>query len=229
MRRILALLTITGMVVSPAVAQTSSPAIVHPGVACIAQDSYTKIAAQIPSAQSARLYFRATALDVEYYVEMMQDETGAWWAVLPIPEEETESVTYWIVARNAAGADVTMPPYTAPVREGCGVPSMTPGEQTLADNLTVGYTRPGVDEVRGFRCPSVDYHVLVNGKTERHVCRDAAGVPILASGAGPAALTAAEKALIIGGALLTAGAVVVAFDDNEEEDATPVSPVRPRP
>lgn len=224
MKRFVAATLISGMLVTPAMAQNAM-VINHPGVACVAASSYTKIAAQVPGADSARLHFRASGRDAEYFVEMLRDDAGNWWAVLPIPEQGVESVTYWISARNGSGAEATLPAVTAPVTGDCGVPSMTEAERQLAQSLAVGVPPATPNEVRGFRCDSVDFRILPDGRTERHVC-DAAGVPVLAgAGAAPAALTAAEKAVIIGGALATAGAAVVAYNNNEDDDE--VSPVRP--
>lgn len=193
---------------------TAAPA-AHTPLTCIPTTANAKVVASAEGATSARVYFRSNIGAHEYYVEMLKGAEG-FWAPLPLPSGETSTVTYRIVTRDAAGAESSTSPVTAPVNSTCVPFALTADEKPIASNLVIGQTADPTTALVGFLCDGVVNTITAAGQMQAYDECNRRG----------AAWWTPKKALLIGGGAVAigAGAVIIADDDDDE----PVSPVTPR-
>ncbi|MBI4915373.1 MAG: hypothetical protein HY825_05945 [Acidobacteria bacterium] len=166
---------------------------------------------------TVRTYFRELGSNDWYWVEARNESRGAYWGVLPRPEDETTAVEMQIVAKDADGKETKTPIQKVSVTSSCK-PVFTPPQAHLAQNLVVGETIIGQrdKEILGFICPGVISRVDYTGELKPdEYCRKA-GILLAASAQNKAALI---PLLVLGGG----GGVIAIVDD----DDPPASPSRP--
>ncbi len=76
----------------------AAPTIKHSPLGCVADERYTRVAALFDpdeEIRSAKVYFRAAQYPDFYYV-MMEPEAGEYRAYLPLPDDKTTHVVYYI-------------------------------------------------------------------------------------------------------------------------------------
>ncbi len=167
---------------------------------------------------TVRTYFRELGSNDWYWVEARNESKGAYWGVLPRPEDETTVVEMQIVAKDADGKETRTPIQKVNVTSSCK-PVFTPPQNHLAQNLVVGETIIGQrdKEVLGFICPGIISRVDYTGELKPdEYCRKAA-ILMAASAQNKAALI---PLLVLGGG----GGVIAIVDDDDDE---PDSPSRP--
>lgn len=122
---------------------------------------------------SVRIYFRKYGERDFYFLEARPAEPGRYWMVLPKPKDETKSVEYYFVARDADGKATSTAPQILPVLSDCKV-ELTPEEEKYAENLVVGETIKDQHdkEVAGFQCEGVISRIdTVGALTPDNECR----------------------------------------------------------
>ncbi len=151
-----------------------------------------------------RVYFRATNEQGEYYMEMRAVGDGSYFAVLPKPLSGVSTVEMYVLARDAEGTPIKSEPTLVNVSGSCKV-TLTPQEQTYAQNLVVGNTLADQEgkTVLGFLCDGVVSRIDLRGALRPdEECRKvliaaAAGgnilIPALAVGAAGAAAVVIDK------------------------------------
>ena len=169
------------------------------------------ITATVPpgaSVSAARIYFNAEGKTPEYYLEMVREDAGKYWVVLPMPKPETKKVQYRVFFRDEDGKEFTLPQVTVPV-DSTKV-ELTEKETRYAKNLVIGVTDPKAELLpEGFECYGVVSSINVRGELKpNEVCRTVVVPPWI----WPA------SAAVVG----TIGVIVVS--DNPEDK--PVSPSR---
>lgn len=165
--------------------------------------------------QSARLYFRwknsANGNKAFYWVDMEAEPGGRYWAIPPKPEKRNEEVEYYGALVDPAGKVVARSETRfSPVDKDCQV-KLTPKEQGVAENLTIGETSPDQQgrEVLAFLCDGIVTRINHAGiRRSDDVCR--------------ACVVAWKKGVLIPAAL-GAGLVGVVVTDEDPEP----SPSRP--
>lgn len=146
----------------PGTAQAQAPSFVIEEAECIPNNDNGVIRATVqPEVGGAetRLYFRWD--DEEdgpfYFVAMVAEGAGRYWATPPKPIDENHQVEYYVALVDAAGTVIGQSdPVVTPVREDCDV-ELTEQERGMAENLVVGET---VDDqkgemVYGFLCDGI--------------------------------------------------------------------------
>ena len=114
--------------------------------------------------QSPRLYFRWKGQPAFYWVAMEAEPNGQYWAVLPRPEERNEEVELYGAVVDPAGKMLSQS-MVRPIKvRDCQV-NLTPKEQGLADNLTIGETASSQYKKRviGFLCPGIKIRIDPQG------------------------------------------------------------------
>ena len=167
---------------------------------------------------TVRTYFRELGSNDWYWVEARNEGRGAYWGVLPRPEDETTTVEMQIRARDAEGKETTTPIQRVNVTSSCK-PVFTPPQSHLAQNLVVGETIVGQrdKEILGFICPGVISRVDYTGELKPdEYCRKAA---ILFAAA------AQNKSVLVPLLVLGGGGGVIAV--LKDDDDPPASPSRP--
>jgi hypothetical protein len=211
MKRPVALAVMALLSLAPAL---SAAAIQHAPISCVpAERNHAKVVTAVPDATSVRVYFRAQQFKEEYYVEMLKDAAGNWWAPLPVPDAATSSVVYRLVAHTPAG-EVASVNYAVPVAASCAPFPLDAEELAISHNMVVGFVEEG-KEIKGFRCVDVANRVTPNGEMRRYDECKAGG-----------ALTPLQNAAIAAGATAVGVIGVINVDDPPEE-TIPVSLVRP--
>lgn len=187
-------------------------------VPCIPPEKNAVIRGTIASAGpelTPRLYFRwkdnANGNKAFYWVTLEAEPGGRYWAIPPKPEKRNEEVEYYGALVDPTGKLVARSETrTAPVTKNCQV-KLTPKEQGVAQNLTVGETSPDQQgrEVLAFLCDGVVTRVNHAGiRRSDDVCR--------------ACVVAWRKGVLIPTALGAGLIGVVTTDDDPEP-----SPSRP--
>lgn len=164
--------------------------------------------------QSPRLYFRWKNNDngnkAFYWVHMEAEPGGRYWAIPPKPEKRNTEVEYYGALVDPAGKIVARSETRlSPVTKDCQV-KLTPKEQGVAENLTVGETSPDQQgrEVLAFLCDGIVTRINHAGiRRSDDVCR--------------ACVVAWRKGILPGA--LGAGLVGVVVTDEDPEP----SPSRP--
>jgi hypothetical protein len=167
---------------------------------------------------TVRTYFRELGSNDWYWVEARNEGKGAYWCVLPRPEDETKTVEMQIRARNGEGKETTTSIQRVNVTSSCK-PVFTPPQAHLAQNLVVGETIIGQrdKEILGFVCPGVISRVDYTGELKPdEYCRKAA-ILLAASAQNKAALI---PLLVLGGG----GGVIAIVDDDDDPPASPSRP-----
>lgn len=214
MKKVIATVGVLLLTMTPAMFAADAPLVSHSAISCIPANQHAKIVAKVTGATSARVYFRAAQATEEYFVEMLQDASGNWWAPLPIADDATTTVTYRIVAKGAGG-DVSSPAYNVPVTANCASTEWTPEQATTAQAMVVGFVQDG-KEIKGFRCKDVANEITPSGEMKRY---DGCG-PVLQ----PGQLTNRQNAAIAAGLTAISFGLASALSD---DDVKPVSRVRP--
>jgi len=173
-------------VVFAAVAMTMSPPL-HAQVAsinpnfptCIPEDGNSVVSAVVTPQSgwaTVRTYFRKLGTHDWYWVEARNEGAGAYWGVLPRPQDYTETVEMQIVAKDADGKETKTPIQKVNVTSGCK-PVFTVPQSHMSQNLVVGETiiEQRDQEVFGFQCPGVISRVDYTGELKPdEYCRKAA-------------------------------------------------------
>lgn len=155
-----------------------------------------------------RVYFRATNEQGEYYMEMRAVGDGSYFAVLPKPESGVSTIEMYVLARDAEGTPIKTEPTLVNVTGSCKV-TLTPEEQTYAQNLVVGNTLADQENktVVRFLCDGIVSRIDLRGALRPdEECRKV----LIAAAAGGNVLI---PALAVGAA--GAGAVIIDKDDKE--------------
>ncbi len=117
---------------------------------------YSTVAPEI-GGTSTRLFFRWEEDEDFYYVLMETEGGGGYWGVPAKPDPNNEVVEYYVAVVDPAGQVLAKSAAQfSPVDDDCEV-ELTPKQQGVADNLTVGETTAeqiGL-EVDGFLCDGV--------------------------------------------------------------------------
>jgi hypothetical protein len=215
------------MIMFAAVAMTA-PAVLHAQVAainpgfptCMPEEGNSVVTAKLVPENgwaTVRTYFRELGSNDWYWVEARNEGRGAYWCVLPRPEDETTTVEMQIRARDAEGKETTTQIQRVNVTSSCK-PVFTPPQSHLAQNLVVGETVIGQrdKEILGFVCPGVISRVDYTGELKPdEYCRKAA---ILA------AASAQNKSVLIPLLVLGGGGGVIAVVDDDDPPASPSRP-----
>ena len=223
MKRAIAAVSIALLTVGSVGTTYAAPAISHAAINCVPAGGNAKIFANVADAASARVYFRAFD-GAEYYVEMLRQGDGSFWAMLPIPEANTSSVTYRIVARGNDGIESSTSSMTVPVSANCASPSLTDEERRLARNLVIGQTLTEVSKLRGFECEGVVNTVTVDGEMRAYNECEPTGAMLATT--APGQLTVGQNIAIGATAVAVAVAGVVLYTNNDDDDEA-VSPILP--
>ena len=171
-----------------------------------------RITATVPpgsDVSAARVYFNAEGKTPEYYLEMVREDSGKYWVVLPIPKPETKKAQYRVMFRDADGKETSLPLETVPVDK--TEVELTEAELRYAKNLVIGVTNPNAPLLpEGWECYGVVSSINIRGELKpNEVCRTVVVPPWI----WPAAAAVAG----------TTGIIIVS-DDPEDK---PVSPSRP--
>ena len=204
------------------------PAITHTAIPCVPNSGgHAKIIATITGAESARVYFRASQSSREFYVDMLKDAAGAYWAPLPLPSNQTKGVIYHIVAKGKGGETSSTTNYNVPVSNSCAPYKFSDSEAQAAKNMIVGWT-DGMDSFEGFRCQDVGNRINQKGQMQRWDGCIGAGAGAGAAGSGSKIGAFSTKTLLIVGAAATAtGAGYIAWRRHHDHHRHPRSPSRP--
>ncbi len=161
----------------------AAPQITTAGVSCIPAKGHQLITAHITGTTpiiSARVVFRASdEKDCNWsYVQMRHAQGDLWWAVLPIPLSATPSVNYRITATDDTSGSASTELMNTAVNASCPVPTLTPEQSRVAQNLVVGWTEADQHQVPcGFACRDIVAALTPSGDMRPVVCKVAA-VPI---------------------------------------------------
>jgi hypothetical protein len=116
------------------------------------------------AASSVRAYFRLASSGDDYFVEMRRGEGSKYFAVLPSPLDEGETVRYSIAVRGGSGGVVRTPEYSARVSGTCAA-SLTDAERRASRNIVLGLTRKDqADFLSGFSCDGVVAKISAAGE-----------------------------------------------------------------
>lgn len=146
------------------------PKILHEKLPCVPPDGNARITMRVTSTSpvsSARVYFKSVRYDRDYFLEMRRQPDGTFWAMLPLPEDETKNVQYRLVVKDSEGM-VASKDFVAPVDSPCAQ-NPTEEEERFSKNLVIGLTeneQPVVPE--GFRCVGVVSKITVEGEMIPH-------------------------------------------------------------
>ncbi len=170
---------------------------------------------------SVRTYFRKVGTKDFYWLEMRNEGAGAYWAVLPKPEESTIAVEMQIAVLDAEGKETRGPLQKASISSPCQV-AFTPAQTERASNLVVGET--AADQkgggVFGFKCDGIISRIDARGAlTADDYCRKSA----LAMAAADRAGKGLVLPLILAGSV-GAGAGYAAVKNDEEFDCSSCRP-----
>jgi hypothetical protein len=206
----LAIASLTGSVAA------QSPHVVLAPVACIPPDGNTPVVVAVhpePAVGEARVFFRREGFGDFYYLPLDRAAEGAYWSVLPIPEEGNHAGELFAAVVDAMGAVIAQSGLqVAPVRQDCVV-ELDAQQHARAQELTVGETvAPQKGQtVAWWRCEGIVQRVDHQGELrDDEVC-------------APAALWWQRSGLMA--PLLGAGAVtVMMLDDTPAREICPARP-----
>lgn len=158
--------------------------------------------------QSFRLYFRWREHEDFYWVPMEAEPSGRFWAIPPKPERRNEQVEIYGAVVDPAGKILSQSMVRSVKVRDCQA-RLTPKEQGLAENLTIGETAASQYKKRviGFLCPGVKIRI------------DPQGVKRADEECGPCGLAWLPPGLATAGSLL--GVVV---GDRTPREASPSRP-----
>ncbi|HEX3126483.1 MAG TPA: hypothetical protein VH394_04075 [Thermoanaerobaculia bacterium] len=158
--------------------------------------------------QSPRLYFRWKGQPAFYWVAMEVEPNGQYWSVLPRPEDRNEEVELYGAVVDPAGKMLSQSMVRSIKVRDCQV-NLTPKEQGLADNLTIGETASSQYRKRviGFLCPGIKIRI------------DPQGVKRADEECGPCGLAWLPPGLATAGAVLG-----VVIGDRTPREASPSRP-----
>lgn len=157
LRGVVATAAITSLVfASTAVAATAPPMVGK--IACVASGVNPRITATVPATLSSpRVFFRANNERTEYYVDMHRTSARSndWYAILPMPEPATKTITYRVAGVDDNKQWVVSAPITVNATKSCAV-ALTGEEQSMANGIVLGLTTAGQSEVpAGFSCRGI--------------------------------------------------------------------------
>ena len=199
------------LLIATSAVNADTPVISHTPLSCVPEGKqHAKVIARIDRASSARVYFRASQVNDVYYVEMLKNDNGLFWAALPLPQDQTQTAVYRVVAKGANGETTSTINFSIPVVDSCAPFKFTDSEIPITENLVVGWMNDDVT-LHGWRCEHVSNRV-----TPRNEMRRWDGCV--------AGLLPSEKAAILAGLIPTIGLIDIV--NNQPKDR-PVSPVRP--
>jgi hypothetical protein len=168
-----------------------------------------KIEAQVTSPSpliSVRVLFHSSVDNRDYYMEMKRKpNSNEYFAVLPIVDKQSSSVTYSIMGWDSSGHVYTTDAVTTPVTDRCEVPPLREEEKRYSHNLVVGIQKSDQPAVPpGFHCYGIVSQVTATGELKpNEECRKATlkahGDPCLLP---PIAWVAGGAAVAVGGAIL---------------------------
>ncbi len=165
MKRHLALAAIVAalLIVGPLGAAEITPSV----PTCVPADGNAVVSATLSPQtgwSNVRVYFREAGAGPFYFLEMRADGNGNFWAALPKPKTETETVDVYMVGTLADGSEVRTTQTAVPVLGTC-VSELTRDQNIYAQNLVVGETVVDQQgkEVVGFRCDGIVSRIVWNG------------------------------------------------------------------
>lgn len=168
---------------------------------------------------SVRAYFRKGGSPDFYYLEMRAATGGAYWVVLPRPEEATKVVEYQIAVRDGDDRETRSDLQKVDVVASCK-PVLTADQNRAAQNLVVGemIADQKGKSVLGFLCPGIVSRIDVKGEMRNdEYCRK---VVIAQTAAATGGRNLLVPLVIVGGA----GVAVAIIKHNEKDEAS-----KPRP
>jgi hypothetical protein len=151
-------------------AQAQSQTVALDDLKCVPQEDNAVIRATLsadPVGQTPRLYFRWKNHDsTDFYWVAMESEPGRrWWATPAKPEKRNTEIEYYVALVDAAGRiGARSETRKAPVDDGCQI-RLSPKERGVAENLTIGETRPEQQgaKVVGFLCKGIVTRINAQG------------------------------------------------------------------
>ncbi len=113
---------------------------------------------------SVRVYFRDAETEAFYFMEMRGEADGRFWAMLPIPEIDTEMVDMYFVATNAEGSVQGSSVQAVPVLDGCRQ-DISVEQVEFSENLVVGETTEAQagKKVLRFKCDHIVSRIAIDG------------------------------------------------------------------
>lgn len=184
---------------------------------CVPREDNTVVRATLsadPAGQTPRLYFRwRNHGTTDFYWVAMEAEPGRrWWATPPKPERRNTEIEYYVALVDAAGTvGARSETRRTPVDSGCDV-RLSPKERGMAENLTVGETRPEQQgaKVTGFLCKGIVTRINAQGvRRADEVC-------------GPCAVVWWDRSKMIVPAF--AGGVIGVIVTDRDPDPSPARP-----
>lgn len=153
---------------APYAAAQQPPTINVPDVPCMPSEANGVIYATVnPEVGGAmpRLFFRWDDHGAMYWLDMVADGGGRYWAVPPKPEPQNSRLEYYVASTNSAGRTLARSESMfSPVDDDCSV-ELTPRQVGVANNLVIGETI-GAQEgnrVLGFLCDGIVSRVNPQG------------------------------------------------------------------
>lgn len=165
----------------------------HAAMACVPEEDYAVVAAEVSSPASLRsvkLYFRSMLYPDFYYVEMRAYE-GVYVGVLPQPSEETREVAYYIEALDDAFESSRSPELVVPVRDPCSQRRRAAAYLGDDGGIVVGATTSGASPLPpGFRALGIVGTITAAGVASS-IGGGLSAVPIVVASAAAAGATGA--------------------------------------
>lgn len=202
---------------------SAAPVITVMAPSCLPPQANGVVTATVQPAtglSSVRAYFRKGGLPDFYYLEMRAATGGAYWVVLPRPEDATKSVEYQIAVRDGDNQETRSDLKKVDVVASCK-PVLTADQNRAAQNLVVGemIADQKGKSVVGFLCPGIVSRIDAKGEMRNdEYCRKVVIAETAAAGEGKRNLLV--PLVIVGGA----GAAVAIIKHNEKGEAS-----KPRP
>jgi hypothetical protein len=144
---------------------------------CMPREANGLIHAALPASEAGRLlrlYFRWSDHEAFYWVQMEAEPGGRYWITPPKPDKRNDAIEYYAALVDPSGKVVARSESRkVKVADDCRV-QLTPREQGVAENLTIGETAPEQvgKKVMGFLCDGVVTRVNAAGvRRADDICR----------------------------------------------------------
>ena len=161
-----------------AAASAQTPRVLVGDVPCVPEGGNAVVpaaAAPVPDGAEVRVYFRRQGYGDFYWVPARPDDDqhGAYWAVLPVPEPDNRSAEIYAAVYGADGTPLAQSRVRqVPVQADCAV-ELDTAQQMDASHLSVGETALGqmFRKLAWWRCEGVRERVNVRGeRRDDEVC-----------------------------------------------------------
>jgi hypothetical protein len=191
MKKVLGIVVSGVLIAGLATAQTASISMGE--LSCLPSESNGVTKASVTpevGGTTTRTYFRNKGDGAFYFVDMKAAGGGNYWGVLPRPESDTAKVEYYSAIEDPHGNTLARSDTSEVDATADCVVDLTPEEQGVANNLTVGETSAEQSQkpVSGFLCEGVVTRMGSDGVIRGdEICRrcivalwrKAAAIPIL--------------------------------------------------